>query len=77
MAVGGYPALANRWMRTAARAPSARCFSSTRGPERLPSEYLAHLKTHGWACLAAILPPDITDSLQRIACTDGYSAADA
>ena len=48
-------------------------FFITRGPERLPSEYLAHLKTHGWACLAAILPPDITDSLQRIACTDGYS----
>lgn len=48
-------------------------FSIVRGPELLPSEYLAHLNTHGWACLAAILPPDITDSLQRIACTDGYA----
>ena len=45
----------------------------TQGPERLPSEYLAHLTKHGWVCLAAILPPDITDSLQQIACTDGYS----
>ena len=48
-------------------------FSMVRGPEQLPSAYLAHLKAHGWACLAAILPPDITDSLQCIACTDGYS----
>ena len=48
-------------------------FSVTRGPEQFPSEYLAHLKTHGWVVLAAVLSPDITDSLQRIACTDGYS----
>ena len=48
-------------------------FAITRGPERLPSEYLAHLDTHGWVCLAAILPPTITDALQRIACTDGYA----
>ena len=48
-------------------------FSIVRGPEQLPSEYLAHLKTYGWVCLAAILPPEITASLQRIAGTDGYS----
>ncbi len=48
-------------------------FTIVWGPERLPSEYLAHLNAHGWVCLAAILPPDITDALQRIACTDGYS----
>ena len=48
-------------------------FSIVRGPEQLPSAYLAHLKAHGWVCLAAILPPDIADSLQRIACTDGYA----
>ena len=48
-------------------------FSVVRGPEQLPSAYLAHLNTHGWVCLAAILPPDITDSLQRIACTDSHS----
>ena len=48
-------------------------FSMVRGPEQLPSAYLTHLRAHGWACLAAILPPDITDSLQRIACTDGHS----
>ena len=43
------------------------------GPELLPSEYLAHLKTHGWVCLAAILAPEITDALQRIACTDRHA----
>ena len=48
-------------------------FSIVQGSELLPSEYLAHLKAHGWTCLAAILSPDIIDSLQRIACTDGYA----
>ena len=48
-------------------------FSIVRGPEQLPSESLAHLNTHGWVCLAGILPPEISDSLQRIAGTDGYS----
>ena len=51
----------------------AASFVLEQGPERLPSEYLAHLQKHGWVCLAAILPPEVTDSLQRIACTDGYS----
>ena len=48
-------------------------YSLVQGPEKLPSDYLEHLATHGWVCLSAILPPDIIDSLQRIACTDGHS----
>ncbi len=43
------------------------------GPERLPSEYLDHLRTHGWVCLAAVLAADTVDDLQRIAGTDGHS----
>lgn len=43
------------------------------GPELLPSEYLAHLKTNGWVCLAAILDSEIVDALQRIACTDRHA----
>lgn len=42
------------------------------GPERLPSEYLDHLRQEGWVCLAGILPPDRVDALQRAACTDAY-----
>ncbi|MCY3857683.1 MAG: phytanoyl-CoA dioxygenase family protein [Gammaproteobacteria bacterium] len=49
-------------------------YSIVHGPAQLPSEYLSHLTKNGWVCLAAILSPDIVDSLQRIACTDGYSA---
>lgn len=44
-----------------------------RGPEQLPSAYLAHLEAHGWVCLAAILAPAIVDGLQRIACTDAHA----
>ena len=63
---------------TVANAPvegqaSATTYAVAHGPELLPSEYLAHLRTHGWVCLAAILPPPITDALQRIACTDGHA----
>ena len=47
-------------------------FAVIHGPERLPSEYLDHLREHGWVCLAAVLAPDIVDALQRIAGTDGY-----
>ena len=46
------------------------------GPEKLPSEYLAHLRREGWVCLACILPPDTVDDLQRAACTDAYEAPD-
>ncbi len=55
------------------RGPIAEPYAIVQGPERLPSEYLAHLTENGWVCLAAILSPDIVDSLQKIACTDGYS----
>ena len=48
-------------------------YTIVHGPARLPSEYLAHLTENGWVCLASILSPDIVDSLQQIACTDGYS----
>ena len=42
------------------------------GPERLPSEYLEHLKREGWVCLTCLLTPEIVDGLQRVACTDAY-----
>ena len=48
-------------------------FAIAHGPERLPSEYLEHLRRHGWVCLAAIMAPEIVDALQRIAGTDGYT----
>lgn len=48
-------------------------YAIVHGPERLPSEYLTHFTEHGWVCLAAILSPEIVESLQRIACTDAYS----
>lgn len=44
------------------------------GPEKLPSEYLAHLRREGWVCLACIIGPDTVDDLQRAACTDAYEA---
>ena len=44
------------------------------GPEKLPSEYLAHLRREGWVCLACIIDPDTVDDLQRAACTDAYEA---
>ena len=53
--------------------PNGAPYSIVHGPERLPSEYLLHLKENGWVCLAAILSPGIVDSLQRVACTDGYA----
>ena len=50
-----------------------RPYTIVHGPELLPSEYLAHLRNHGWVCLVAILAPEITDALQRVACTDRYA----
>lgn len=44
------------------------------GPEKLPSEYLAHLQNEGWVCLTSILGADRVDDLQRAACTDAYEA---
>ena len=43
------------------------------GPEKMPSEYLAHLRREGWVCLTSALPPDIVDGLQRVAGTDRYA----
>ena len=48
-------------------------FAVIHGPERLPSEYLAHLREHGWVVLVSVLAPGIVDALQRIAGTDGYT----
>ena len=42
------------------------------GPEKLPSEYLEHLRREGWVCLNTILPPDVVDGLERVACTGPY-----
>ena len=42
------------------------------GPEKLPSEYLSHLKREGWVCLTCILTEDVVDSLQRVAGSDAY-----
>ncbi|MDE0225460.1 MAG: phytanoyl-CoA dioxygenase family protein [Gammaproteobacteria bacterium] len=44
----------------------------SRGPEKLPSEYLEHLKREGWVCLTCILSPDIVDGLQRVAGSDRH-----
>ncbi len=48
-------------------------FTVIHGPERLPSEYLDHLREHGWVVLVSVLAPDTLDALQRIAGTDGYT----
>lgn len=42
------------------------------GPEKLPSEYLEHMKREGWVCLTCILPDEVVDGLQRLAGTDDY-----
>lgn len=39
------------------------------GPEKLPSAYVAHLRQEGWVCLNSILPPEMVERLERIACT--------
>lgn len=64
---------ADRSVRAVGDCTTAETYTIVPGPELLPSEYLAHLRSHGWVCLAAILPPQITDALQRIACTDHYA----
>ena len=48
-------------------------FALVHGPERLPSEYLDHLREHGWVVLVSIVAPEIVQALQRIAGTDGYT----
>ena len=42
------------------------------GPEQLPSEYLVHLRREGWVCLNSILPPELVERLERVACTNRY-----
>ena len=47
-------------------------FQVSHGPERLPSEYLEDLRRDGWVCINSILPPDIVERLERVACTGRY-----
>ncbi|MCY3859542.1 MAG: phytanoyl-CoA dioxygenase family protein [Gammaproteobacteria bacterium] len=49
-----------------------RNFSIDHGPEKLPSEYLKHLKKEGWVCLTCILTEGVVDNLQRVAGSDAY-----
>lgn len=46
------------------------------GPERLPSEYLAELRSQGWVALTCILAPDVLDGLQKLGACDGYEGAE-
>ena len=50
-------------------------FTIAHGPEKLPSEYLEHLKREGWVCLTCILSPDIVAGLQRVAGSDCHEGA--
>ncbi|MYD42556.1 MAG: hypothetical protein F4W90_01535 [Gammaproteobacteria bacterium] len=50
----------------------SRSYVIAHGPEKLPSAYLAHLRAEGWVCLTSILPPEVVDSLQRVAGSDAY-----
>ena len=47
-------------------------FRVSHGPERLPSEYLEDLRRDGWVCINSILPPEIVERLERVACTGRY-----
>lgn len=47
-------------------------FSLRQGPGQLPSDYLRHLQQKGWVCLPSILPPEIVNGLQLIACSDDF-----
>ena len=47
-------------------------FAISRGPDKLPSEYLEHLQREGWVCLTCILSPDVVDGLQQVAATDRH-----
>jgi hypothetical protein len=48
-------------------------FRIVRGPERLPSEYLAAFRAEGWVCLTSILTDDIVAGLQQVACVGPWS----
>ena len=43
------------------------------GPEKLPSEYLEFFRKNGWVCLTSILPPDLLEELEKVACTDRFT----
>ena len=47
-------------------------FTTTHGPEFLPSFYLDQLNKQGWVSLTCILPDEVVDGLQRVGCVDGY-----
>ena len=47
-------------------------FAVCHGPEKLPSEYLAHMQREGWVCLTSILAPEVVEGLERVAGTDRY-----
>ena len=46
--------------------------TTVHGPEKLPGEYLAFFKEHGWVCLTSILAAETIEELERISCTDRY-----
>lgn len=52
-------------------------FTVTHGPDRLPSEYLEHLKREGWVCLPCMLSPEIVDGLQQVGGSDNYEHLEA
>ena len=43
------------------------------GPELLPSEYLNHIREHGWCCMTSILDPDLLEAMEKVGCTDRYA----
>mmetsp|Transcript_40503 Transcript_40503/g.126059 ORF Transcript_40503/g.126059 Transcript_40503/m.126059 type:complete len:442 (-) Transcript_40503:61-1386(-) len=63
---GGSPrALDERGLPAAAGA--AAVFLAQRGPAHPPSEYLDHMRKHGWVCLPALLPPEMVGALRHVA----------
>jgi hypothetical protein len=48
--------------------------SVSRGPEKLPSEYLAELRRDGLVCLDSIVGSDVVEGLRRVACVGPYEA---
>ena len=51
---------------------TSQSFTVEHGPADKPSNYLDHLRTHGWVCLTSILSDQIVEELERTACTDRY-----
>ena len=42
------------------------------GPDKLPSQYLEHLRKNGYVSLPCILSADIVDGLQMVGCVEDY-----